>query len=223
MADDLQDYLKPGTYIDSDHPDVVAYAQQVAGDGGTDVERAVRLYYAVRDDVLYDLYVAYGQDATYRASSVLAAGRGFCVGKASLLAAACRAVGIPARVGYADVRNHLCTPRLRKLMGTDLFTWHGYTDIFLDGRWAKATPAFNRTLCETFGVKTLEFDGRADSLLQEFDHAGNRHMEYKAQRGVYADVPVDEIVADFRERYRDLFGDGTRGAGGDFTAEAAEV
>jgi len=223
VSETMDEYLKPAKYIDSDHPEVVAFAERVAGTDGSDIERAIKLYYAVRDDILYDLYRPYGRDETYRASDVLLAGKGFCVGKASLLAAACRVVGIPARVGYADVRNHLCTPRLLELMGTDLFTWHGYTDIYLDGAWAKATPAFNRTLCETFGVKTLEYDGRNDSLLQDFDTQGNRHMEYIEQRGTFADVPAAEIIADFRWRYKGLFGDGDHGAGGDFAKEAAEV
>ena len=28
-------------------------------------------------------------------------------------------------------------------MGTDLFVYHGYAELFLDGKWVKATPAFN--------------------------------------------------------------------------------
>src|SRR5574341_322846 len=65
--------------------------------------------------------------------------------------AVARVVGIPARVGYADVRNHLSTPKLRELVGGDLFVWHGYAELHLEGRWVKATPAFNLTLCERFG------------------------------------------------------------------------
>jgi transglutaminase-like putative cysteine protease len=107
-----------------------------------------------------------------RASSVLAAGHGWCVTKAALLAAACRAAGIPARPGFADVRNHLSTERMRQTMTTDVFAWHGYTDIWLDGAWRKATPAFNVELCERFGLLPLEFDGQADSIYHPFDPRG---------------------------------------------------
>ncbi len=141
---------------------------------------------------------------TFRASACLARGAGFCVAKAALLTAAARAAGIPARVGFADVRNHLCTPKLRALMGTDSFVYHGYTDLYLDGRWVKATPAFDRGLCAKFGVKALDFDGRADSLFQPYDVAGRRHMEYLRDRGTRDDVPVAEIMAAFAEHYPGL-------------------
>jgi hypothetical protein len=99
--------------------------------------------------------------------------------------------GIPARVGYADVRNHLSTERMRQTMQTDLFVWHGYTDLWLDGAWVKATPAFNIELCDRFGLLPLDFDGRSDSIYHPFDKAGNRHMEYVRQRGVFDDMPLD--------------------------------
>lgn len=117
------------------------------------------------------------------------------------MAAVCRAVGIPARVGYADVRNHLSTERMRQLMQTDLFLWHGYADILLDGTWRKATPAFNIELCERFGLLPLEFDGREDSIYHPYDRAGNRHMEYVHQRGAFDEMPLAAIVADFEVHY----------------------
>jgi hypothetical protein len=115
--------------------------------------------------------------------------------------AAARAVGIPARVGYADVRNHLSTERMRQMMQTDLFIWHGYTDLWIDGAWRKATPAFNLALCERFDLLPLEFDGHDDSIYHPFDKAGNRHMEYVHQRGAFDDMPLDTIVADFVRTY----------------------
>ena len=151
-----------------------------------------------------------------RASSVLAQGYGWCVPKAALLAAAARAAGIPARVGYADVRNHLSTERMRETMKTDLFIWHGYTDIWLDGAWRKATPAFNIELCERFGLLPLEFDGVADSIYHPFDRSGNRHMEYILQRGSYADVPLAALLADFDRHYP-----GLHDTSGDFLADVA--
>jgi transglutaminase-like putative cysteine protease len=123
------------------------------------------------------------------------------VPKATLLAAACRASGIPARVGFADVRNHLATERMREVMQTDIFYWHGYTDILIEGAWRKATPAFNVELCERFGLLPLEFDGRADSLYHPFDRQGHRHMEYVAQRGSFDDVPLAQMTEDFARLY----------------------
>ena len=192
--------LAPTALIDSDHPAVIAFAREHAA-GADDRERAVALTYAVRDGFRYDPYRIDLSVAGMRASSVLAQGYGWCVPKAALLAAAARAAGIPARVGYADVRNHLSTERLRRMVQTDLFVWHGYTDLWLDGRWVKATPAFNLSLCERFGLLPLDFDGRADSIYHPFDKAGNRHMEYVNQHGAFDDMPLDRIVADFEAHY----------------------
>ena len=186
--------------IDSDHPAVIAFARQHA-QGHDARERAVALYWAVRDGFLYDPYRIDLSPEGMRASTVLAHGYGWCVPKAVLLAAALRADGIPARLGFADVRNHLSTARMRETMKTDLFIWHGYTDIWLDGRWVKATPAFNLSLCERFGLLPLEFDGRSDSLYHPFDRSGNRHMEYVQQRGSFDDLPLAQIVEDFQQVY----------------------
>jgi transglutaminase-like putative cysteine protease len=197
-------YLQPGEYVDSGAPEIVAFARRAVGAAQGDVTRAVRLYYAVRDGIVYTPYCDFRSRETFRASACLARGAGFCVAKAALLAAAARAVGIPARVGFADVRNHLTTPKLRRLMGTDTFYYHGYTELYLDGRWVKATPAFDRRLCEKFGVRPLEFDGREDSLFHPHDVEGRRHMEYVRDRGPDADVPVDRILEIFRLHYPNL-------------------
>jgi transglutaminase-like putative cysteine protease len=192
--------LAPTPLIDSAHPEVLAFADRHAR-CGDDTERAVALYYAVRDGFRYDPYRIDLRPEGMRASAVLAAGYGWCVPKAALLAAVARAAGIPARVGYADVRNHLSTERMRATMTTDVFIWHGYTELWLAGAWRKATPAFNVELCERFGLHPLEFDGRSDSIYHPFDRAGNRHMEYLADRGSFAEVPLERIVTDFRVVY----------------------
>lgn len=192
--------LSPTALLDSDHPSVAAFAA-VHGRGSSDRARAVALYYAVRDGFRYDPYRIDLAPQGMKASTVLENGYGWCVPKATLLAAACRAAGIPARVGFADVRNHLSTQRMRQVMQTDVFHWHGYTDICLEGTWLKATPAFNLELCQRFDLLPLEFDGTADSLYHPFDRHGHRHMEYVAQRGSFDDVPLAEITADLARLY----------------------
>jgi transglutaminase-like putative cysteine protease len=208
-------FVRPGQFVDSDHPSIHDFANRAIFGAATAVDRAVALYYAVRDGIRYDVYVDYTDPASFRASGVLAAGRGFCVGKAAVLAACCRAVGIPARLGYADVRNHVTSPRLKALMRTNVFRWHSFAELFLLDRWVKATPAFDRPLCERAGLMPLEFDGRADSLFQPFDTQGQRHMEYLVWRGSFADVPFEAILSDFRLHYPSLISD-MHGTGEDF-------
>jgi len=192
--------LAPTALVDSDHPAVASFAARHA-QGTTEAGRAVALYYAVRDGFRYDPYRIDLSSHGMKASTVLAKGYGWCVPKATLLAAACRAAGIPARLGFADVRNHLSTERMRQVMGTDTFFWHGFTEIWIDGAWRKATPAFNLELCDRLGLLPLGFNGRDDSLYHPFDRHGHRHMEYVAQRGSYDDVPLGRIIADFAEHY----------------------
>jgi transglutaminase-like putative cysteine protease len=201
LAADGGAHLQPTGFLDADHPSVVDFARTVAAASTGAVARAVALYYAVRDGIRYDPKHIDLRPAAMRASSVLARRSGFCVAKAVLLAAAGRAVGIPARLGFADVRNHLTTDHMRRAMGTDLFVFHGYAELYLEGRWVKATPAFNRTLCERFDVAPLEFDGRHDSLFQQADRQGHRYMEYVRDRGPYDDLPLDEMLAAFTEHY----------------------
>jgi transglutaminase-like putative cysteine protease len=138
----------------------------------------------------------------YVASNVLKLDRAYCIPKAVLLAAAARAVGIPAWVGFADVMNHLTSEKLRQtLKGHDLYIWHGFTALQIDSKVFKVTPAFNQALCDRFGVPALEFDGEHDALLQPFDGRGRQYMEYKADRGLFDELPLEQILGDFRTMY----------------------
>ncbi|MBC8239415.1 MAG: transglutaminase family protein, partial [Alphaproteobacteria bacterium] len=147
LTEDLEAYLQPGAYVDSDHAAVIAFARRAGGEHGTDLEKAVRLYYAVRDEFRYDPYSVEMTELGMKGSAVLERGNGFCITKGALMAGACRALGIPARLGFADVRNHLASKRMIELMQTDLFVYHGYVELYLEGKWVKATPVFNLSLC----------------------------------------------------------------------------
>lgn len=205
----LPEYLAASHYVDSDAPVVRAFARDAVGAAAEPREQAARLFEAVRDGFWYDPFSMSTDPAAYRASAVVTAGSNWCVPKAVLLAAAARSVGIPARLGFADVRNHLQTPRLRERMGgADLFIYHGYTDLHLDGGWVKATPAFNAELCARFGVAPIEFDGRHDALLHEFAPAGGTYMEYVRDRGTFTDLPLEEILTAFRATYSPALMDG---------------
>jgi len=216
----MEGYTASAEFIDSSDTGVQEFARNATASAVDDLSRAVKLYYAVRDEILYDPYYAGDELRYFRASDCLRAKRGFCIPKAALLAAAARSVGIPARVAYADVRNHLSTKKLLDLMGCDIFIWHSFAELHLEGRWVKATPAFNLSLCQRFGVHPLEFDGRHDSLFHEFDQAGRKHMEYVRERGNYPDVPYELIIADFRETYPRWMTLVSEGRRGEFATEA---
>ncbi len=197
---DFEIYLKPTPFIDSDSKKVKNFVDQVCKTGQSKTEKAISLYYEVRDRFLYDPYKIDLSVKGLKASSVIENGYGFCIPKAILMIAVARAVDIPSRLHFADVKNHLTSEKLTKIFG-DIFVYHGYTELFLEGKWVKATPAFNKTLCAKFNVDPLEFDGKNDSIFQEFDKSGNKYMEYVKERGIFHEVPFDNIKIAFMEAF----------------------
>jgi len=194
-------YLRPSEFADSDHPDVIAFATNACAGATSQREQATLLFRAVREHLRYDPYAFTTDRADYRASALLKRDRSFCIPKAIVLAATARAVGIPARLGFADVKNHLASEKLVRLMGSDLFVFHGYAELWIEGRPVKAAPAFNASLCERFGVPPLELDGVNDALMQPFDSAGRKYMEYVTDRGLHLDLPFQAMLDAFQEHY----------------------
>lgn len=198
------EFLTPAEFVDSDDPEIVRFAEKAVEGVRGEKARAIALYRAVRDGISYNPYLDFFNPAVYRASEVLKAGQGFCVGKAALLAACARAVGIAARPGYADVRNHITSKKMSEFVESGIFYWHSYTEVLVEGQWVKCTPAFDSALCERAKLAPLEFDGENHSLFQPFDPSGRKHMEYLQDRGPFPDVPFETIVADFRRLYPKL-------------------
>jgi transglutaminase-like putative cysteine protease len=195
------EYLAETGYIDVGHPIVRGFAERAVGEAATGPERISRLFTAVRDEIRYDPYQLSHEPRDYIASNVISRGVAYCIPKAVVLTATARSLGIPARLGFSDVKNHLQSPKLAERMGTDVFMFHGYTELYVNGAWRKATPAFNAELCDRFGVPPLSFDGSADALLHPFSADGSTYMEYIRDRGVYADLPLASILEVFAAAY----------------------
>ncbi|MCO4773791.1 MAG: transglutaminase family protein [Deltaproteobacteria bacterium] len=189
-------------FVDSDHPAVIRFAESHRR--ATPRESAVALYYEVREMLRYNPWRVRFEAGDYTSSGVLLRDRSegaHCIDKALLLAGACRALGIPSRMHYANVRNHIGTARLEEKLGTDLLVYHGWAELFLGGRWVGATPAFNSELCRRLGVAPLEFDGVHDAVFQAYDATGARFMEYIADHGAHPGVPLEQMVAAWKAHY----------------------
>ena len=198
--------LSPDRFVDSEHPEVIAFAKSHGG-GLSTRDAAVALFYAVRDGWWYDPWNVSSDPAHFRASQVLAREpkTGHCIDKAVLLAASARALGVPARLHFADVRNHVATEKLEQTLGTDLLVYHGYAELELDGRFIGVTPAFNAALCDKLGVAPLEFDGEHEAIFQAYDREPGAFMEYITDHGVHDTLPLDDIQAAWRHHYGAAF------------------
>ncbi|MCA1960664.1 MAG: transglutaminase family protein [Desulfomonile sp.] len=194
-------YLRPTVVIDSEHPDVIKFAETAVGAVNNKTEQASRLFYAVRDGIIYDPHTPFYRPEHYRASNVLKRGRGFCVPKAVLLCALGRACGIPSRLGLADIRNHGASGELVEMMGCKIFAFHGFTEFYLDGKWLKATPSFDSGLCHKHNIAPLTFDGTCHAIFPSTDLAGNPYVEYLTYHGHFADLPLEPILAGWRKTY----------------------
>ncbi|MGH3753024.1 MAG: transglutaminase-like domain-containing protein [Pseudonocardiaceae bacterium] len=198
--------LQPTEFIDYRCDEVQDFVERwVPAAASTDTERAVSLYYAVRDKVRYEIYGADFSRSGLRASQVLRARSGMCIHKSVLYTAALRAVAVPSRLVLTDVRNHLTSDRLQALLGGDVFHYHCLTSVYLEGRWVKATPVFPKILCRLYGIAPLEFDGVTDSLHHPFDLQGRRNMEFLRTHGEFSDLPYDFVVNGLRAAHPRLF------------------
>lgn len=192
-APPTDDCLQATRYFDCDDPSVQAYAKEVVGDAVTEVDKIVRLYYAVRDQFRYDPRHFLLTKAQFCCRQVLIDKRGFCMPKAVLLSTLARTQGIASGIGFAHVKNHLMPDSMLDEFGENSALFHGYSVLYIDGQWLKASPAFNLTMCEKFDTKPLEFDGRSHALFHEYDNRNRKHMEYLADYGAVADFPYELV------------------------------
>ena len=191
--------------MDWKNPMVMDFAEKYTRGINNEKDKAINLYLAVRDQFWYNPYQIHLTREAIRASSVINRPHAYCVEKANLLATVIRAVGIPSRLGFAKVQNHLGTSRLEEILDTDVLVFHGYTEIYLNGKWLKATPAFNKELCEKNGVEPLPFNGEEDSLFQQYNKGGDRFMEYLHDYGTFDDLPFDYFVSELKSHYPHVF------------------
>lgn len=200
---DLDLYLKPTFVIDSDSRVIKEKAILLTKKCGSQIEKATELFYFVRDGIRYNPYLPLQSNdlSEHKASRTLQRGEGYCIQKAVLLTALARAVGIPSRLGFSDIRNHAVPEKLKEMMGTNIFVYHGYSEFWLNNRWVKVTPAFNKEMCSKFGIMPVEFDGINDAVFLAKNKKGEPHIEYMRHRGTFPDLPYKEIMQAFFNRY----------------------
>jgi transglutaminase-like putative cysteine protease len=202
---EFEKYLEPTEFIDFNSPEVRVFVDTCVSKDLNTGANMVLLYYKVRDSIWYDTHNVLFEPSFFKASNTINNGFGFCIPKAIVLAAVARAIGVPSRLGYVDVTNHLASEKVKEQMRSNIFVFHSYTDLYLDGKWVKATPAFNISLCDKFDVEPLDFNGSEDSLFQQYNKNGEKYMEYLKDHGIFADLPYEKMIGSFRDAYPHMY------------------
>ena len=193
-------YLQETQFLDIGNADLRQCTYELIA-GIDDLREQVKtVFFFVRDKIRYNPYTSFLQPQNYTASTILQRGEGFCIPKASLFTAMMRILKIPAKLYFADIRNHLAPAKLRAVMG-DLFIYHCYCGVLLEGQWLKLAPTFNREMCAKINVQTNDFDGFHDALLPLTNLDGELYVEYVKDRGDAADIPFAEIIQAFNDFY----------------------
>lgn len=214
--------IQPTDFLDYESPAVRQFVDRVlGGEDLTPEESAIRLYYAVRDELLYEIYNADLSRSGLKASAIIGSGSGMCIHKSIVYAASVRSIGIPSRLVLTDVRNHLTSERLRRFVGGDVFHYHCLASIHLNGRWLRVTPVFNKKLCFLYGIAPLDFDGRTDSLHHPYDENGQKYMEFIREHGDFDDLPYEQVITGLRAAHPNLFVDANKFRNGSMVADAA--
>ena len=190
---DKNDYLGPSFFIDCDSAPISEKSGELTANIKEPREKAIRIFYFVRDDIRYNVYSPRTADHDFKASHVLARGEGYCVQKALLLVALARAAGIPARLRFAEIRIHHTAKSIAEKRGSNVFPYHGLTDLYIESHWIKVTPTYDQGYCSKVGIAPVEFDGKTDALLPLCTLDGRLNIEYVQDRGFFDDLPLDEI------------------------------
>lgn len=192
--------LGPTRFIDSTHPSIVAAVDELGIRCLPPVERARRVFAFVKDRIRYE-FSAKMSEEEYIASYVLAAGRGFCVQKAVLLAALGRAAGVPTALALSDLRDRSLPAWVTEALTTDVMHHHGLNAFWLDGAWVKVDASLSPDVVERKGYRDVVFAPPEDALLAPTTLAGAPHADYVAFHGLYADLPFEQMIGAFLEAY----------------------
>jgi len=196
-------YLQPTKFFNFDKKFVRDKAFEITEELETEKEKAIALFYWVRDEIKYNMHTYIPSiKANFKASVTLRRKNGFCVSKSVLLSSFARAIGIPARIHLVDLINHKISQKIIDFMGTNVMHYHGYSELYLNNKWVKLTTSFDpKTAIKGGFIPMVEFDGENDAVFAVYDNEGRLFGEYVRDRGIHADLPLEEIEQVFEEKY----------------------
>lgn len=194
MDAQVEKYLRPTYIIDCEHPAIIDKSRELTRGLEDDIQKATSLFYFVRDKIKYNIYVSKYSTDHFKASNTLARGEGYCVQKAVLLDALARANAIPAALGFARLVNHLLPEKTVSWLGGNILPFHGYSELYIDGKWIRATPSFDLEMSERYGFIPADFNGKNDAWYPSHNREGKPHIEYVHHYGhFYDDLPIQQL------------------------------
>ncbi|MFW9772457.1 MAG: transglutaminase family protein [Candidatus Thorarchaeota archaeon] len=201
--EDFSIYLQPSEFFDFNKKIVKNQVKKIINGLDTVKEKAIALFYWVRNEIKYNMATYLPNSKShFKASVTLRRRNGFCVSKSILLSSFARAIGIPARIHLVDLINHKVSHKVIEFMGHNVMYYHGYSEFYLDRKWLKLTPSFDKATAIKGGfLPMVEFDGESDAVFPPYDNEGNLFGEYIKDRGIHADLPLEEIDRVFEEKY----------------------
>ncbi|UCH88221.1 MAG: transglutaminase family protein [Thermoplasmata archaeon] len=198
----MEQYLRATDFFDWNMPEVESKANELTEGLDSPEKKAKALFYFIRDKIKYRIVLEDLNENIFKASTTLARGYGFCIPKANLLVALARASSIPSRLHFADIRNHQLPSHILERLGTNLMTYHGYVEFFLNDKWIKVNPAFDIEMCKKFDIIPVEFSGKNDALFHHLDQKGRLHIDYLKDHGTFEDFPYERVIKAFTSEYK---------------------
>ncbi len=199
----FEEFLAPTSFLDFNAPVFDGFFENVP-EHFTSKEIAVWLYNQIRDGFIYDPYHLDLKSESLKASYIFTKNRAWCVEKSIVLAALARKVNIPSKLGFAVVTNHIGVEKLTEYLKRPEIVFHGFVSLYIDGKWVKCTPAFDKRICRISKVDPLDFYGNEDSLFQPFV-SGKKFMEYLHFYGEFNDLPIELMHKEMERYYPHLF------------------
>jgi hypothetical protein len=168
----VDDYLKATKLCDCDNEEIKRKAQELIKDATTPKEAASKIFYFIRDEVVYGLDFV---DA--KASHTLRTRLGDCILKSNLQIALLRAVEIPARYHRVALRKEV----LQGIFSDSAYQsvpevvdYHPYCECYLSGKWVACATLFDKGLFKAMvekgfltasQISTIDWDGEHDTTV----------------------------------------------------------
>lgn len=123
-------YLTPTYFFDFENENIQKLIKEFQSDSLSKKEKTIQVYLKIRDGWRYNAYRINFNKEAFRASEISQRSEGHCIDKAVLLTTCLRGLGIPARLHFAKVKNHIAVEKLVEKFGTNELTPHGMVDVF---------------------------------------------------------------------------------------------